>query len=140
MGFTIELSVDIIKNRCVTNIKTLLSSLAEKYNSTSNYFIHEIEGHNNIINRNDCVHVVEFETGISTEISAEIYSNIINYIKAILQVKFIKLDTIYHDTGEINIIYASKRYSSTMSSHRKKSSKTNQPINYNKILELINKI
>ena len=62
MGLTIELSVDIIKNRCVTNIKTLLSSLAEKYNSNSNYFIHEIEGHNSTVDRNDCVQVIEFET------------------------------------------------------------------------------
>ena len=37
-----------MKNRCVTDIKTLLSSLAEKYNSNSHYFIHEIEGHSNV--------------------------------------------------------------------------------------------
>ena len=98
MGLTIELSFDICKNANVTSIKRLLSTLAEKHNSETNYFIHEIEGHSTIIDRNDCVNIVEFE--ITDKI------NIINYIKDIIRIRFIKIDCIYQEDGRINIIYS----------------------------------
>ena len=61
MGLTIEISFSVSKNANVTQLKQYLSDLAKKYNARSNYFIHEIEGHNTIVERNDCIHVVEFQ-------------------------------------------------------------------------------
>ena len=91
MGFNIELSFDIVKNSNVISIKQLLSDLAEKHNSKTNYFIHEIEGHSTTIDRNDCVNIVEFE--ITDKL------NIIRYIKDIIKIKFIKIDCIYQEKG-----------------------------------------
>ena len=104
MGLTIELSFDVTKNANVTSIKQLLSNLAEKHNSTTNYFMHEIEGHGTTIVRNDCINVVEFDS--------DNIKNIINYIKDIIKIKFIKIDSVYEEKGAVNIIY-SGRYTHT---------------------------
>ena len=106
MGITIELSVDIAKHKNVTETKTLLASLAEKYNSSENFFLHEIEGSNSIIERNDCIHTVIFENIFLEEERI----NIINYLRHICKYKFIKIDCIYDDTKSLQIIYKSKKY------------------------------
>ena len=61
MGLTIELSFSITKHANITQFKQILSDVAEKYNSSSSYFIHEIEGHSTTIDRNDCINIVEFD-------------------------------------------------------------------------------
>ncbi len=112
MGFVIEISIDIKKNNRISEIKSFLSDLAEEYNSESDYFIYETEGINSRIERNDCIHVVEFNTP-QTDFEK---NNILNFIKKIISKKFTKLDTIYQDSGKINMIYNSleqKRYNIT---------------------------
>lgn len=121
MGLTIEISFDISKHSNITEQKKYLSNLAYQYNCISDYFIHEIEGHNTTIDRNDCIHVVEF---IPSE-------NIKNYLKEILQQK-IKVDSIYSDDEDIRLIYASKNYLSNMSIN----SRSYKPTNTN-LLNLI---
>jgi hypothetical protein len=105
MSLVIELAIDIARNNSITNIKTLLVNLADNYDSSYHYFLHEVEGKNSKISHNDCIHVIEFE--YSSEYMRE---NIIQYIKAITRYKYIKIDCIYDDIGKINILYASKRY------------------------------
>jgi hypothetical protein len=123
MGLVIEISIDIKKNNKINEIKSFLSDLAEEYNSESDYFIYETEGINSRIERNDCIHVVEFNTP-QTEFEK---NNILNFIKKIISKKLTKLDTIYQDNGKINMIYNSleqKRYNKTNSSRSIK----NKPI------------
>ena len=132
MGLTIELSFSVDKNSNLTSIKQLLSNLAEKNNSNNHYFIHEIEGHHTIIDRNDCINIVEFEHTDA--------KNIINYIKTITKLKFLKIDCIYIEKGIVNLIYASKKYLlSTHKSSIKNPSKTSpiSPISSKKIIDLV---
>jgi hypothetical protein len=128
MGLTIELSFSVTHNTNVTQFKQYLTDLAKKYNNISSYFIHEIEGHSTTIDRNDCIQVVEFSLDCK---------NILNYIKNIMRVKSIKIDSIYLDRKGINLIYASKNYHATMSVNE--NSIFNKPINKTKLFELITK-
>lgn len=127
MGLTIELSFSISKLSNVTQFKEHLSDLAEKYNSSSHYFIHEIEGHSTTIDRNDCIHHVEFP--ISQE-------NILNYLKNIMRVKKVKVDCIYIDKKGTNLIYASKKYLLMMNVNKYLD---NKPMTETKLLELVAK-
>jgi hypothetical protein len=105
MGLVVELAIDIQRNNAVTNIQTLLVNLADNHNSSSHYFMHEIEGHKSTIDSNEYIHVVEFD--YSTD---NMKKNIVKYIKNISKYKFIKIDCIYKDSGKIKIIHASKSY------------------------------
>lgn len=125
MGLTIEVSFCIYKNPNITQFKQYLSSLATKYNAISHYFIHEIDRHNTTIDRNDCIHVVEFQT---TQIK------ILDYIKTIMQNRNVKIDSIYQDKKRIDLIYASKKYLSTMSVYGFKPIK---PISKTNLLQLV---
>ena len=131
MEYTIELTIDLRKNPNITEIKQTLSDLAEKYNAISNYFMHEIEGHSVTIDRNDCIHTITFSSDNTT--------NLIKYIKIVNKLKFAKIDCIYQDNGQTNIIYASKKYLVRKKIHPKISPKLNTKIPpvYNEILELI---
>ena len=136
MGLTIELSFDMCKNTKITQTKDLLSNLAEKYNASSSYFIHEIEGHGTIIDRNDCIQITEFETNLENQS----HDNILNYIKHIMRLKFIKFDCIYREKGEYKLIYASKKYLSIISyNQHSKSSVDYKPKSHN-IIELVSNI
>ena len=104
MNYTIELSFDLRKNKNFSEIKQLLSSLANKYKSSNYYFTHEIEGHGGVIDINDCINTVNFN---DYDIS-----NLLNYLKNIKKMKFIKIECIYSDNEGINIIYTSKKYNS----------------------------
>lgn len=103
MGLVVEISIDIKKNNQVTEIKLFLSELAEEFNCESYYYIYETEGVNSKIERNDCIQVVEFNTP-NTELEK---NNILNFIKKIINQKYTKLDTVYQDSGKINMIYNS---------------------------------
>ena len=103
MGLVVEISIDIKKNNQVTEIKLFLSELAEEFNCESYYYIYETEGINCKIERNDCIQVVEFNTP-QTELEK---NNILNFIKKIINQKYTKLDTVYQDSGKINMIYNS---------------------------------
>ncbi len=105
MSLIIELVVDIARNNAISNIKTQLINLADYYDSSYHYFLHEVEGQKSKIFHNECIHIVEFN--YSTEYMRE---NIIKYIKAITRYKYIKIDCIYEDCNKIKLLYASKRY------------------------------
>ena len=133
MTYTIEISFDLRKNSNITEIKRTLSDLAEKYNATTNYFTHEIEGHSVTIDRNDCINTITFNSDNTI--------NLIKYIKNIKKLKFVKFDCIYSDTGEINKIYTSKNLKQNLIINPKKkstSTKTHQQNQQdNEILKLI---
>ena len=66
MGLVIEISIDIKKENQITENKSFLSQLAEKYNCESYYYIYETDGINSIIERHVCIQVVEFNTPETT--------------------------------------------------------------------------
>jgi hypothetical protein len=134
MGLTVELSFDLGKNKNITQIKNLLSSAAIKYNSITNYFIHEVEGHGTIIDRNDCIQIIEFEINQPNQLIQP--ENILNFIKYIQQHKYIKIDCIYLEKGDCNLIYASKKYLFLASN---KEYKSIDKSNSHNILELVSK-
>jgi len=105
MGLVIELAIDIQRNHGVTDMKLLLVSLADRHNSSDQYFLHEIEGHKSTIDSNEYIHVVEFDYS-----NTDMKENIVKYIKTVSKYKFIKIDCIYEDSGKINIIHTSKKY------------------------------
>ena len=134
MGLVIELAVDIARNNDVTNIKTLLVNLADYYDSSHHYFIHEVEGKNSRISHNECIHVVDFDYSIE-----HMRENITKYVKAITRHKYIKIDCIYDDCGKIKILYASKRYRMKSASPQPTLPEFNRSIDH-KISEIINEL
>ena len=106
MGLVIEVSINIKKVPDVTAQKIFLSELAYYYNCLFEYFQYESEGNNNVVERSNCIHIVEFEEPF-TEYDLK---NILKYINKISNNKNVRIDTIYRDTGKIKKIYSSKNY------------------------------
>ena len=127
MGLTIELSFSINKVSNVTQFKEHLSDLAENCDSSSHYFIHEIEGHSSTIDRNDCIHHVEF---ISSK-------QILNFLKKIMQIKKVKVDCIYIDKKRLQLIYASKKYLLMNKNSLSKPISSPNPIINSNLLQLV---
>jgi hypothetical protein len=103
MGLIVEISIDIQKKPDVTEAKIFLSELAETHNCNSEYYIYETEGYNCKIERNECIHIVEFNTPLTENEKI----NIVNYLIKIINKNYINLDTIYKEDGKIDIIYNS---------------------------------
>ena len=101
MGLVIEVSIDIKKTTCISDAKKYLSEMAYNFNCSDEYYIYETEGFNCIIERNDCIHVSEFNIPL-TECEK---INIANFIEKLLKKKYIKLETIYKEDGKIEMIY-----------------------------------
>ena len=131
MGLIIELAIDIKRNNAITNIQTLLVNLADYYNSSDHYFIHEIEGHKSTIDSNEYIHVVEFDYS-----DTDMKENIVKYIKNVSKYKFIRIDCIYEDNGKINIIHASKKYRMRTARDHPYLTDFNKPI-YSKLREIL---
>lgn len=123
MGLVIETSVDIIKNHDVTGIKLFLSELAEMHNCNCEYYIYETEGINSNIERNECIHIVEFNIPLTENEK----KNIINYVTKIINKKYANLDTIYKENGRVHIIYNSIKYQYANANGKEKIVK-NKPI------------
>ena len=75
-------------NENLSNAKNFLSELAHMYNCISEYYIYETEGYNCKIERNDCIHIVEFNIPLTQYEK----TNITYYIEKLLQKKYIKLE------------------------------------------------
>lgn len=101
MGLVIEVAIDLNKIAGISDVKYSLSEIAYNYNCIDEYYIYETEGYKSMIERNDCIHVVEFNIPLTKYEKI----NITNYIEKILQKKYIKLETIYKDDGKIEMIY-----------------------------------
>ncbi len=85
----------------------------------------KLKVHSTTIDRNDCIQVVEFSI---------FQENILNYIRNIMRVKKVKIDSIYSDNRGTNLIYASKKY---LSMNVNKYPVLNKPITESKLLELV---
>ena len=123
MGLVVEISVDIQKKPDVTQAKIFLSELAEMHNCNSAYYIYETEGYNCKIERNECIHIVEFNTPLTENEK----SNIVNYLIKIINKKYTNLDTVYKEDGKIDIIYNSVKSQFTNVNGKEKIIK-NKPI------------
>ena len=107
MEYIIELIFDLKKVANITETKELLRDLANEYNCSMQYFIHEIDGHSRIIDNNICIHYINF--------NEEYLDNLISLIKIIKTKKIdilhhVYIDSIYEDGEAANLIYASPSY------------------------------
>ena len=101
MGLVIEVAIDVNKTASISETKHFLSEMAYNYNCIDEYYIYETEGYNSVIERNDCIHIVEFNIPLTQYEK----TNISYYIEKLLQKKYIKLETIYKDDGKVEMIY-----------------------------------
>ena len=116
MGLFVEISVDVTKNSNVSQIKLFLSELAKTHNCNSEYYIYETEGTNSKIERNECIHTVEFNIPLTESERLDI----IKYITKIKNIKYTKLETIYKENGKIDVIYNSQKSEFINSNGKKK--------------------
>jgi len=131
MGLIVEISVDMLKNKNITDITLFLSQLAIINKCNSEYYIYEMDGCNSKIERNACIQIVEFENPLTNYEK----NNFINYITKIINNKTVNLDTIYKDNGSIDIVYNCIKSEFNNVNGKQKIIK-NKPI-LNKIKELI---
>tara|TARA_Y100000389_G_scaffold157418_3_gene158550 strand:- start:3515 stop:3919 length:405 start_codon:yes stop_codon:yes gene_type:complete len=124
MGLVIEISVNIKKISDVNSVKIFLSELAINHNCLTEYYQYETEGINNFIERSDCIQVVEFEEPLNEK---EI-KNITKYVNKIERNKYLKIDTIYKDSGKIKKIYSSRNYENLNMNYDYNFIQNNKPI------------
>ena len=101
MGLVIEVAIDVNKTASIseTNIFSLkwLIIIIVLTN-----IIYEREGYNSVIERNDCIHIVEFNIPLTQYEK----TNISCYIEKLLQKKYYQtVETIYKDDGKVEMIY-----------------------------------
>lgn len=107
MGYTVEMSFNILKNSAVEELKTGISTIAVDYNCSNSYGYIEMD-YNKHINRNHCVIVVQFNE------KKEDIENMINFIKIIKRMKHVYIECIYLDDISCKLIYASSFYITNM--------------------------
>ena len=101
MGYTIEISFNILKHGNVSTLKENISSIAVDYNCNNHYYMYDMEGGCNI-QRNHCICVVNFDD--------DELSNCSKFIKVIKRMNDLHLECIYQDNITCKLIYASHYY------------------------------
>lgn len=104
MGYNMEVSFNIFKNKNVSELECFLISLAKEYRSSLSYSTIEMDN-TTFMQRNHSV--------ITSIFKEENIKDLIEYIKTIRKIKGIYIESIYHeDTNEL--IYASQYYLTIM--------------------------
>ena len=101
MSIIIEISFDLKKIGNISEKKADLEYLALKYKSINNYFMHEVEGTNNNIEKNKCINIIEFDN--------EERNNFIKYVKDIIKLKEVNIDCIYKQDFNEKILLIYKK-------------------------------
>jgi len=100
MGYSIEVSFNILKHSNVTETNDFIMSLATSYGCVSCYIDYEFET-NVQYKRSHSILIVNFE-------NSNIY-NLIGFLKKIKMTQGLFIETIYDDNNNM-ILYASKYY------------------------------
>jgi len=103
MGYNMEISFNILKNKNVFDLEFFLISLAKENNSFLSYSTIEMD--NTFQQRNHNV--------ITSIFNDENIKEMVEYIKAIKKIKGIYIESIYHEDKN-KIIYASNYYLTIM--------------------------
>jgi len=107
MGYTMELSFNILKHANVTGLENDVVSMAVDFGCSNYYTYIEME-YNKHINRNHCIIVVQFQE------KKEDVENMSTFIKVLRRMKHVYIECIYHDDILCKLIYASTLYITNM--------------------------
>ena len=99
MSYNIEISFNIMKHKCVTEIQKNVTMIAEEYGCSNCYTNYEFEK-NLQYQRNHCLITVIFENPIAY---------LIKFLKIIKKIKGIYIESIYDDVTS-QLLYASSYY------------------------------
>lgn len=101
MGYNIEISFNILKNKKVSELEDFLTSLAKDYQCSLSYSILEID--------NTPLHIQRNHNVITSIFKEENIKDLVEYIKTIKKMNGIYIECIFNeDTNQI--IYASQYY------------------------------
>jgi hypothetical protein len=117
MGYTIELSLNILKQHNISCVKELLSEKARKYNCENNYWFHEIESTGKNKYRNHLIGCFSFDYN-----SLDNANSFINYVK---NINGVYIECIYED-DLYKLLYVSSYYLKRMNKEYAKIYKSNK--------------
>jgi hypothetical protein len=100
MGYSIEVSFNIIKNNSVTDIQEMVKTNAEKYGCQYIYHDYEYEI-NTQFKRNHCIITINFQ---KTDIL-----NLIEFLKFIRSKNYLYIESVFSESPSV-IIFASQYY------------------------------
>lgn len=116
MGYNIEVSFNILKNKNVSELEDYITSVAKECKCSSSYSLIEMET-NTFMQRNHNV--------ISTIFDEMNVNDLVNYIKTIKKIKGIYIESIFNEQTK-QIIYASQYYLTILDKFVSKSYKLNK--------------
>ena len=99
MTYSVELLMDLKKNKNLQGTKDTMQNLATENNCSFQYFQHETAGTGRQIKDNICIHKIDFE---NDENEPSSFDNLLEFIRQVLSpinaIKHTKIDNIYCDT------------------------------------------
>jgi hypothetical protein len=117
MGYNIEVSFNILKNKNVSELEDYITSLAKDCKCSSSYSNIEMDNRNTFMQRNHNVITYIFD-----EMNV---NDLVNYIKTIKKIKGIYIESIFNEETN-QIIYASQYYLTILDKFVSKSYKLNK--------------
>jgi hypothetical protein len=117
MGYSIEISVNIIKQQSLSSFKEILVEKSRNLNCERNYWFHELEYEGKKKYRNHLIGYFSFD--YDNIINASIF---INYIKTLNNVH---IECIYEDDIKYKLLYVSSYYLKRMNKEYAKIYKLN---------------
>ena len=96
MTYSVELVMDMKKNKNIQATKDTIQYLAIENNCSFQYFQHETAGTGRHITDNICIHKIDFD-----ENETGSFENLLEFIRQVLtpsnSIKYTKIDNIYND-------------------------------------------
>lgn len=121
MGYNIEVSFNILKNKNVSELEDYITSVAKDCKCSSSYSLIEMENENENSNTN-----MQRNHNVITSIFDELNVNdLVNYIKTIKKIKGIFIESIFNEETN-QIIYASPYYLTILDKFSSNSYKLNK--------------
>ena len=118
MGYSVEISLNILKQQNITSLKEVLIEKAMNYNCEKNYWFHELEENGKKKYRNHLIGCFSFD-----------YNNIVNaesFINYIKNLNGVFLECIYEDDIKYKLLYVSSYYLKRMNKEYAKIYKINK--------------
>lgn len=132
MSYILELSFSLSKSRNITSLINNIETIAFDHMCDKFNINYEFMGKNRTIYKNNCVLSIDFNE------NSEKY--LTKFIKKIKELKYIKLEILYYDNINIDILYASKKYLQTMTKENMQKYKDNKQYIFEKYKNILNKI
>lgn len=119
MCYTISIILNLKSLINITHTEDLIYDAGNNCKSTNIFSDFNLEGVNNYIKTNNKIIILEFD----------LIENLISFIKFIILIREIKIETIYQDN---NILYAEKKYINTLDKSLHDKDELQKIININK--------